>query len=90
MGSAGIVLGALVVALVLHVVLRACGIPMSQIARSVAAVLSLALFVIATLGRVGWPRRSYEEYTTMGWLDEYVYRCLYAAGTILGVLATLP
>src|SRR5207247_9713271 len=90
LGSAAIVLGALVLAVLVHVTLRACGIHITQFTRTVMGILSLAFFVIATLGRVGWPRRSYEEATTMGWIDECIYRYCYAAGTTLGVLATLP
>ncbi len=51
---------------------------------------SMVTFVVATLGRVGWPRKSYEEGTTLARVDDLIYRGLYGLGTFLGALALLP
>ena len=51
--------------------------------------LSVLVLVAATLGRVGWPRRSREDLTTLGMADRWIHWVLYGLGGLLGVLAFL-
>ena len=51
---------------------------------------SVLILVAATLGRVGWPRHSREDLTTLGMADRLIYWVLYGVGGLLGVLALFP
>lgn len=89
LGSVGIVVAASAAGVIVRHTVWTNGLAPDQGARTGLAIASAALFVIATLGRVGWPRRSYEDFTSMGRLDVFIYRCLYGAGMFCGTLAVL-
>lgn len=52
-------------------------------------IISILLFSIATLGRLGWENQSWKENTVYEQLDNRLFRLFYLFGTILGSLALI-